>query len=191
MREYPLIESAPYCCFAASLESVLKRHGICNVTQYDIANYIGIVVLEDDNKNIPKELNNIRYTNDPVQVGLHIEDKTIPDLFNHFNIPLKETYISWNEISDLNFDSILLAVPEESDALLYFDFGDLYNEERNQGVGHTGLYVSMDSNYNVKYLSAGPRFIGFGVFSSEDFVRAIKSRKGGISIFSKLSLVGE
>lgn len=191
MRDYPLIESAPYCCFAASLESALKRHGIYNVTQYDIANYIGLVVLEEDKENIPKEIYNITYTNDPVQAGLHIGDKTLPDLFNHFNIPLKETYISWQEISDINFDSILLAIPEESDVLLYFDFGDLYKEERNKGVGHTGLFVSIDFNHIIKYLSAGPRYMGVGVFASEDFVHAIRSREGGISIFSKVASDGE
>lgn len=56
MRNYQLIESAPYCCVAASLESIFKRHGYNKITQYDIANYIGIAVHVSDINNMPLRL---------------------------------------------------------------------------------------------------------------------------------------
>lgn len=56
MRKYTIVESAPFCCVAASLESVLKRHGFNNVSQYDIANYVGVVVNEQDSDIIPLPL---------------------------------------------------------------------------------------------------------------------------------------
>lgn len=77
MRNYQLIESAPYCCVAASLESIFKRHGYNEITQYDIANYIGITVHVSDINNMPLGLSNIVYTNDNTKVGMHLYNDTL------------------------------------------------------------------------------------------------------------------
>ncbi len=185
MRNYQLVESAPYCCVAASIESILRRHGFNTISQYDIANYIGIVAPESDKDDMPIELCNITYTNDNTKVGLHLYNKTLNNLFEHFNLPFKESYISWQELSDWNIDSILQNLHDDIDALFLFDFGLLYHEDKNIGIGHAGIFVAIDENYMVEYLSPGPRFIGLGRFSSEDFVYAIRAKRGGISLISK------
>lgn len=186
MREYPIIESAPYCCVAASLEAMLKRHNFNDVTQYDVANFIGVVAYESDRGELPKGLTNISYTNDVDQIGMHLRENSLSDLFSHFNLPFKETFINWNELSDWNIDGILQAIPDEDDALLLFDFGWLYGEEKNRGVGHSGLFVSIDTSSIITYMNPGPRFIGIGHFASEDFVTAIRAKHGGISIIRKV-----
>lgn len=182
MRKYQVVESAPYCCVAASLESVLKRHGFNDVSQYDIANYIGVVVHESDRQIVLPNLKNISYTKDKTKVGLHLYDDTLNGLFEHFNLPLKESYISWQELSEWNIDSVLQSISDEDDAMFLFDFGRLYHEGNNIGIGHSGLFVSLDARSRVQYLSPGPRFVGLGNFTSEDFLDAIKARRGGISI---------
>lgn len=184
MRQYPLIESAPYCCLAASLESLFKYHGYDNVTQFDIANYIGIFVFKEDRSSIPQSITNISVTTDPKMVGLHIYKETLNKLFEHFQLPFSETYLSWQEITDWNFENILRNIKPDEDAILYFDFGCLYGEEKNKGIGHTGLFVSIDENSNIEYLSSGPRFIGLDQHPVPDFVDAIKSRHGGLSIIN-------
>lgn len=186
MRKYTVVKSAPYCCVAATLESVFKRHGINDVSQYDVANYIGVVIDEQDKGKIPPELVNVTYTHDNTKVGMHLYNDTLNDMFNHFGLPFKETYISWHELAEWNIDSILQNLPDENDVMLLFDFGCLYNEEKNIGIGHSGLFVSIDNNYMVQYLSPGPRFVGFAKFSSEDFLNAIKARQGGISVIYSL-----
>ena len=185
MRYYPVIESAPYCCWAASLESILKRHGYNHVSQYVIANYLGLVVFESDRNDMPKTLTNISYTTDPKKVGLHIYDDTLPNLFHQFNLPFKEKYIGWQYISDWNFEDILNGINPDYDVMIYFDFGRLYHEEKNYGVGHTGLFVSMDKSSKIELLNPGPRFLGLNNFASDDIVDAIRAREGGISIIYK------
>lgn len=182
MREYTIVESAPYCCIAASLESILKRHGFNDVSQYDIANYIGVVVNEHDKDIIPSCLLNVTYTSENTKVGMHLYKETLNDLFKHFGLPLKESYISWQELSEWNIDSILQSLSDEDDAIFLFDFGRLYHEDKNIGIGHSGLFVSLDNNSIIQYLSPGPRFVGFAEFTSEDMLYAIKARRGGISI---------
>ena len=47
MKQYEIIRSAPYCCVCAVLESIIKRHGY-DISQFDIANYIGLVCSPSD-----------------------------------------------------------------------------------------------------------------------------------------------
>lgn len=185
MRTYPFIESGPYCCLAASLESVLKRHGIRRITQYDIANYLGLVIFESDKENIPQSLTNLSYTKDPQSVGIHIHKDTLAQLFRHYTLPFQESYISWQEIADWNFEEILRNVSPVDDVILYFDIGRLYKEEKNYGVGHTGLLVSVDDSSMVEFLNPGPRFFGMAKFPADALVEAIKARHGGLSIIHK------
>lgn len=184
MRNYQLIESAPYCCVAASLESIFKRHGYNKITQYDIANYIGITVHVSDINNMPLRLSNIVYTNDNTKVGMHLYNDTLNNMFHHFKLPFKELYIGWQEITEWNIDSILNNILDKDDAILLFDFGYLYHEDKNVGIGHSGLFISLDNNHIVKYMSPGPRFLGIDNFESGGFVNAIKARKGGISVIT-------
>ena len=185
MRNYQIIESAPYCCFAASLESLLKRHDFNDITQYDIANEIGVTFLEDEKDLVPGSLKRVAFSSEHDKVGIHIYEDTLKNLFLRFKLPFYETYVSWHEIADWNFEEILQSVSPEDDVIFYFDFGSLYREEKNKGIGHTGLFVSIDEDSKITYLNPGPRFLGMNQFSVDDFVDAIKSRNGGISIIRK------
>lgn len=187
MRKYTIVESAPYCCVAASLESILKRHGFNDVSQYDIANYVGVVVNEQNSDDVPLRLFNVTYTTEHTKVGMHLYKDTLNDLFKHFGLPFQEFYISWQELSEWNIDSILQSLSDGDDAIFLFDFGHLYHEDKNIGIGHSGLFVSIDNNSIIQYLSPGPRFVGFAEFTSEDMLYAIKARQGGISIIYSVS----
>lgn len=186
MREYPIIKSAPYCCFAASLESILKRHGVNDITQYDIANEIGVTFMEDEKECIPENIVNVSFSSEYEKLGMHIYKDTLDKLFKHFKLPFHELYISWNEIADWNFEQILQSVSSEDDVIIYYDFGHLYHEERNKGIGHTGVFVSIDEDSMIEFVNPGPRFIGHNKSSVDDLVDAIKSRHGGLSIIKKV-----
>lgn len=188
MRKYPIVESGPYCCVAACLESVLRRHGITYITQYDIANDIGLVVFEEDKGKLPIELTNIRYTTNPCEVGMHLHNNTLNDFFKSKGLTFQESYINWREIGEINIDSIISSIDESYDAIFYFDFGFLYAEEHNRGIGHSGLLLSLDSYGMIDYINPGPRFIGEQNCSSEDLVQAIRVRKGGISVIREIHL---
>ena len=115
---------------------------------------------------------------------MHLYNDTLNNMFNHFKLPFKELYIGWQEITEWNVESILNNILDKDDAILLFDFGYLYHEDKNVGIGHSGLFISLDNNHIVKYMSSGPRFLGIDNFESGDFVNAIKARKGGISVIT-------
>lgn len=185
MREYPVIESLPYCCVAASLESILKSHGIHHVAQTDMANYVGLVIPESLRGSLPEGLTNIRFSEESSQQGMQLKNDTFDNLFSHFGLPFKETYLNWDTLSDINFESILSNLKETQDAILYFDFGVLYNENQNVGTGHAGVFESL-GNDTISYMNPGPRFLGINSFKSDDFLHAIRSRRGGISIIDRI-----
>lgn len=187
MRQYDVVMSAPYCCVAASLESILKRHGINNISQYDIANEFGIVALGSERDELPPELTNVTYTDDVRQVGMHLTNDSLNNFFVKHKLPFQETYIGWKSISELNIESMLQAVSEDYDVIFFFDFGDLFCEDKNRGVGHSSVFISIDENYIVTHLNLGPRFLGQNKHASEEMAHAIRSRAGGISIISPKS----
>lgn len=186
MRDYPVIESAPYCCIPASLEAILRYRGIKGITQFDIANEFGLTIDADRAVKLPEELKNISYSTDKKDIGIHLKDETLNDFFKRHGIPIQERYIPWDEISEENIESILTELREEEDAILMFDFGVLYGESRNVGIGHVGVFKSFDEYGNITYMNPGPKFLGYNTINSDDFAYAIRARHGGISILTPI-----
>lgn len=185
MRQYEVVISAPYCCVCAVIESILKRHGF-QQTQYDLANFAGLVVPDDELENLPKELTNLSTSNVVLDYGIHLYSDTLNSFFQANGIPLRETYICPGYLSDMNFEDVLKSTSEEFDVLLLFDYGVLHNEERSRNVGHCVLYLSQEDRH-LTYLDPGPRCMGVNTADIDDMLSAIKARKnGGISIISPL-----
>lgn len=184
MRNYSIVKSAPYCCVPSCIEMVLRRHGYNEVTQYDIANSIGIYALRDDDVTLPKELINVKYTSDFNMVGMHLYKDTLNKCFEFFKLPFKETYIHWNEISDYNISALLSAISDKNDAILFFDFGYLFHEKNDLGIGHAVVFSSLNEKGDVSFVNPGPGFIGQGQASSDEVYYAIRARQGGISVIS-------
>lgn len=184
MRDYPIIKSLPYCCVPASIEAILKRHGINGITQLEIANQLGICASEKERNNLSKIFTKVKYSDKKNDFGIIIGNETLNNLFSHFDLPFNESYISWQELNDINIETILSNVKEDEDAILFFDFGVLYKEDQNIGIGHSGVFISY-INEKITYLNPGPRFLGVNTFNSEDFLSAIKRGSGGISIIKR------
>ena len=89
-------------------------------------------------------------------------------------------------MSELNFESVLDAIPCDSDVIFFFDYGYLYKETRNIGVGHDGVYLSKSKD-ELYYLDPGPRRLGVNSVKIEDMLLAIKAAYagGGISVITK------
>lgn len=186
MRKYPIIESAPYCCIPASLESILRYRGIKGITQLDIANEFGLTIDSDSAVTIPIEIKNINFSTNKKDIGIHLNNETLNNFFQKHNLPLQERYIYWNEISEENIESILSGLQEDEDAILMFDFGVLYGESRNSGIGHVGVFQSLNEDGKITFMNPGPRYLGYNTFNSEDLTYAIRARNGGISILKPI-----
>ena len=187
MKTYEVIKSAPYCCVCAIVETIAQKHGY-KITQYDVANYIGLVCSEEDLSIIPKEIVNIKTTNNPKDWGVHLDNDTLTQCFKFYNVPLKETFIPASQFDELNLESLLAATSDEYDVLFFLSHGILYGIEENIEIGHCVLYVNKLKN-SIQYLDPGPSNFGFNTRDIYDVYIAIKKRikmGGGISIISRI-----
>lgn len=187
MRTYEIIKSAPYCCVCAIIESIVKRHGY-EINQYDIANYIGLVCPKEDLPIIPNEITNIHTSIEAKDWGVHLKSDTLNNLFKHFNIPLKETFFSGNQVNEFTFESILEEVSEEYDVMFFISHGTLYGIKDNIDFGHCILYIQKQKD-NIEYLDPGPINLGIQTKDIYDIYLSIKKRANsgcGFSVISKI-----
>lgn len=186
MRQYRLIKSEPYCCVTSSLESILLKHGY-SFNQIAIADFYGITVPTEEYSEMCKKFQNVKVSNEVHDIGIHLDKKGLNSFFEANNINLKETFIKASELSELNIESILDAVPQESDVMFFFDYGILYDEKRNIGVGHNGIYIGK-KNDKLIYLDSGPRRLGVNEVDIFSMLNAMKKTYagGGLSVISKI-----
>lgn len=186
MRQYRLIESEPYCCVTSSLESILLKHGY-NFDQIAIADFFGVTVPTEEYAEMCKKFQNVKASNEVHDIGIHLDQKGLNSFFEANNIKLKETFIKASELSELNFESILDAVSQDSDIMFFFDYGVLYDENRNIGVGHDGIYICK-KNDKLIYLDSGPRRLGTNEVNILSMLNAMKRAYagGGLSVITTI-----
>lgn len=177
MRQYRLIKSEPYCCVTSSLESILLKHGY-NFNQIAIADFYGVTVPTEEYADMCKTFQNIKASNDVHDIGIHLDNNGLNNFFEAHDIKLRETFIRASELSELNFESILDAVPQDSDIMFFFDYGILYDEKRNIGVGHDGIYIGKE-NDKLIYLDSGPRRLGINEVDIYSMLNAMKKAYAG------------
>lgn len=184
MRHYRLVESEPYCCVTSSLESILLRHGY-SFNQIVIADFYGVTVPSYEYNEMCKKFQNIKVSDEVHDIGIHLDNNGLNTFFEAHDIKLKETFIKASELSELNFESILDSVPQDFDIMFFFDYGILYDEKRNIGVGHDGIYIGKE-NDKLIYLDSGPRRLGINEVDIYSMLNAMKKAYagGGISIIT-------
>lgn len=186
MRQYRLIESERYCCVTSSLESILLKHGYY-FSQIAIADFYGVTVPTEEYKEMSKKFKNITVSDAVHDIGIHLDENGLNSFFEANDIKLKETFIKASEISELNFESILDAIPIESDVMFFFDYGVLYDEKRNLGVGHDGIFIDRKDDKLI-YLDSGPRRLGYNEVNVYSMLDAMKRAYagGGLSIITTI-----
>lgn len=186
MLQYRLIASEPYCCVTSSLESILSKHGY-NFNQIAIADFYGVTVPTKEYAEMSKKFKNIATSDDVHDIGIHLGKKGLNTFFEANNIKLKETFIKASELSELNFETVLDAVPQDSDIMFFFDYGILYDEKRNIGVGHDGIYIGK-KNDKLKYLDSGPRRLGINEVDIFSMLNVMKGAYagGGLSVITTI-----
>ena len=142
MREYKLIKAQPYLCVCAALQSVLLRHGY-ELDQLEIAKQLGVTIPVSAIDNTTLQYQNLSFSDEEKELGTHLGRRTLNDFFKQNSIDLRETFVTKSEIGEFNFESILSSIDESFDALIFFDYGTLFNEIQNKGVGHCGLFVTI------------------------------------------------
>ena len=166
MREYKLIKAQPYLCVCAALQSVLLRHGY-ELDQLEIAKQLGVTIPVSAIDNTTLQYQNLSFSDEEKELGTHLGRRTLNDFFKQNSIDLRETFVTKSEIGEFNFESILSSIDESFDALIFFDYGTLFNEIQNKGVGHCGLFVTIKES-DLIYADPGPRRFGLNKVSIDN-----------------------
>ncbi len=186
MRQYTLIPSKPYCCVTSVLESILLKYNY-RYDQVEIADFFGLTVPEEELEPLAKYFKNMTTSEDVHQLGLHLGKDGLNTFFMAKRIELRETFVSASSLSDMNFDSVLDAIPSEADVIFFFDYGTLYSEQRNKGVGHDGIFLKREGEL-LSYLDPGPRRLGVNTVNTDDMLNAMKAAYagGGLSVIKRV-----
>jgi hypothetical protein len=183
MKQYTLIKADDYCCVGAVLETVLIRNNYTNYTQYDIINEFGLTIPEK--ANVSEKINKIKYSADPNDWGVKFRHDSLNNFFGNKGIRLAEEYISICELDDYRFELALRSISSEFDVVFGFDYGRLYNIPDCFCVGHTGIFLKLESD-NLIYLDPGPTNYGVRSAKIDDLYNAIKSKSNGLWIIKPI-----
>jgi hypothetical protein len=179
MKEYTLIKADDFCCVGAVLETVLIRNNYTLYNQYDIINEFGLTIPEEAITS--EKINKISYSADPNDWGVKFRCDSLNNFFNDKGIRLEEKYISICELDDYRFELTLRSISPEFDVVFGFDYGRLYDIPDCYRVGHTGIFLNVESD-NLMYLDPGPGNYGVHNVKIDDLYNAIKSKSNGLWI---------
>ena len=160
--------SKPNYCVPATLEMVLKHHGVFSLTQDDIASQLQIIPNEE-------------YV-DPVMWGAQIRKDTINDFFFFFFIALHETYIPINHIIDeyMLAEKVISLLNENITIICGYNYSYLYGNHEST-YRHVSIIVGISTDYsNVTLLDPGPKNAGYNTVRIDSLFDAIKAGKDGL-----------
>ena len=84
MKEYTNIKADDFCCIGAVLETILMRNNYTNYSQYATINEFGLTIPKT--AKVSEKINNITYSDDPVDWGVKLEYDSLNNFFNNEGI---------------------------------------------------------------------------------------------------------
>lgn len=142
--KYEKIAQKPYCCTAACLEMILKRNGINDYEQEDIAYDLGLIVPPD----YVDRFKRVRTGQKPIAgYGTQIQKEkySVNNFFKKNNIPLINEY---HYITGIKEAKKFLKDNDKNDILVCLHCATLYDAP-HANWGHMVLYDHMEDDYFV------------------------------------------
>jgi hypothetical protein len=140
-RRYIPITQEPFCCVPASIQMVLLRRNIPQLSQEEIGYELGLTVPKRYKKILPMARTGKR---PPGGWGTQIkkEEYNLNNFFNKHGIPLEETYISPYFV-DEDGECLDDFFSKDCDILVCFDYGKLYDKKKSGKNGHVSVLDSL------------------------------------------------
>jgi len=180
------VEAKNYFCFFALLEMILADMNISNIDQSEIADYFEIIFPEGYEQSTKK----CRYDNDPWKLGAQINTNEVNNFFAENKVQCVCTYTPVNQVCELTFDQVLKGFLNSDDYIITtFSYGVLYDEIKNNEIGHVGLILELLPSYNVQMYDPGPRGCGFKAIDSYALYRAMRYKQGGFYLFKRIDAI--
>jgi hypothetical protein len=154
-----------------------------DISQYDIANYLGVNI--PDGETIPFVFN-IKKTDQNSNIGVIVTGNEINDLFEHFDIPLKETYKSAYRIYPDDFGLLVKKELLQNKSIICgFSYGYLY-DKNNFDIGHVSIITNISDDYSSMFLlDPGPDDCGLKEVETNKLFSAIRLKRNGIWVISQ------
>lgn len=170
MKKYleQLVVSEPNWCVPATLEMVLKHHGIDTFSQHEIAKQLDIVSASD-------EVEHKRW-------GAQIKENTLNDFFVANMIPLHEEFIPiWHFMDDYFMaEKIQELLKSNISIVCGYNYTWLYGNKEDT-FQHVSIIVNvLLQNDQICLLDPGPKNAGYKTVKSEDLFYAIRAARDGL-----------
>lgn len=129
------------------------------ITQYDMAEEFGVTIPVGYELNV----NNIYYSNNDNEYGVHLNEKILNEFFEKKNINIRATYFHINPFEDLEID--------EYDKL---------------DIGHVALLWDVVSENELLIYDSGPRNAGIKKVNRHNMYDAMRCRHSGIYVLERI-----
>lgn len=171
-----------YLCFDALLEMIVTDVllSFCFSQDY-FAELFGVTIPIGEQTTIK----NVKYSENIEEWGTNICVKDINDFFDKKPIPLRLSFIRSSYLNEMTFEDVIKSKSRNAYIVFAFCYGVLYNEQRNNNVGHVSIFEAIDERTDtIKIYDPGPRNVGSKVVKVDDMFLAMR-RRDGIYLFEK------
>lgn len=172
-----------YLCFLALLEMVIENEQEVMITQHDMAEEFGVTIPVGYELNV----NNICYSNNDNEYGVHLNEKILNEFFEKKNINIRATYFHINPFEDLEIDEYDKLELREGKYIIYtYSYGDLFRESDKLDIGHVALLWDVVSENELLIYNPGPRNAGIKKVNRHNMYDAMRCRHSGIYVLERI-----
>lgn len=176
-------------CMLALLQMIISDvKGELVIDQNELAEIFGVTIYKNSNTNIK----NVSYTDNLMDIGVHIDENKLLDLFIKYDIPLNVKYYSRNPFDDYGLEDITESQINVNKYVVFtYSYGSLYDKPEWIKIGHVGLLENFIDTRTIRMYDPGPDDSGIKEIDLFKMYEAIEKRNGGVYIFSAIDGCGE
>lgn len=170
----------PELCAAAIISMIIRNMVDRKIDQEEIATFFGV-----SSKSSQQEESYFQKAETDNDIGISFKEKNLNDLFEHYNIPLTEQFILYNQIQrdfftdaiEENFKSAMIACG--------FSYSTLFKTNVSKDIGHAAIITKVIDSETIEIYDPGPENAGFKAVSAEDMYHAIERKKDGLWVIKR------
>jgi hypothetical protein len=168
-----------YLCLPASIESLLRHKGYKQLSQIEIANYLGVTFPNDYQQD---KIHNHTYSGSPDLCGVRPDPLNISKMLQDYSVELSCRFHNYSEYEDWSFEYSVQQANSAGDGIILCFNYRLFSLDRTDSFGHTALLLGYEGDGFRGQLSVfdpGPEDYGVKKVIAEDMFLSMRSINGG------------
>jgi hypothetical protein len=147
-RPFPVPD---YLCVAAALASVIEASGLCPPLPGSIAEFFGVTVPIG----YDLEIGTVAHAENPDKWGISVGEGDLERFFDHFGLPLSESFIAANSVAEYEFaDTIRRSMESGAHVLCGYDHSHI-EPRLPSGFGHVAIVTGVSEDSGLELFDAG------------------------------------